>query len=244
MAAVNRCRVNAVSPSGCPSADPGADHGRDPRPDHAADPITRDQRRARTAALILDRGRELFAELGFERTTIRAVAARAGVDPALVMQHYGSKEQLFGACAQWQVDHKKLAQAPREAIPQAVLNDLFAGFEDAEQRDAAVALLRNCLTHPGALGVMRDEVMCEPQQLIAETIGGPDADLRAGLVAAVGIGLALTRFLLEIPAVAQASREDIERVMLPVLAALLDGPPDCANADPPFPDELPAAASG
>ncbi len=57
--------------------------------------IPRDERRRRTEASILDAARELFAADGFERTTIRGVAARAGIDPALVMQHFGSKERLF-----------------------------------------------------------------------------------------------------------------------------------------------------
>lgn len=61
------------------------------------EPITRDERRRRSETAILGAARALFAETGFERATIRAVAARAGVDPALVMQYYGSKEGLFAA---------------------------------------------------------------------------------------------------------------------------------------------------
>ncbi|MCU1594221.1 MAG: transcriptional regulator, TetR family, partial [Frankiales bacterium] len=134
---------------------------------------------------------ELFAELGFERTTIRAVAARAGIDPALVMQYYGNKEGLFAAAAQWHVDHKRLSEAALEAIPRTALDDLFTNFEDAAHRDSAIALLRNCLTHEKALHIMRDDVMCEPQAAIAKTIGGDDADLRAGLLGAAMIGVTI-----------------------------------------------------
>lgn len=183
---------------------------------------SREERRRRTEATILEAARELFAETGFERTTIRAVASRAGVDPALVMQYYGNKEGLFAAAARWHVDHKKLSEASLSEVPMTALDDLFSGFEDPEKRDGAIALLRNCLTHESALGVMRDDVMCEPQAMIAKTIGGDEAELRAGLLGATMIGITIAKYLLEIPAVQAASREQIERVMAPVLKALVD----------------------
>jgi AcrR family transcriptional regulator len=184
--------------------------------------VPREERRRRTEQAILEAAREHFAEEGFERTTIRAVAAQAGIDPALVMQYYKNKEGLFAAAAQWHVDHKRLSEASLEQVPLTALDDLFSHFEDPALRDSAIALLRNCLTHTTALGIMRDDVMCEPQAMIAKTIGGPDAELRAGLLGATMIGLTIAKYLLEIPSVAGASREDIERVMLPVLKALAD----------------------
>jgi hypothetical protein len=71
---------------------------------------------------------------------------------------------------------------------------------------------------------MRDEVMCHRVAGVARTIGGDDAELRAGLLGACMIGLGMARYLLEIPAVAGASREDVQRLMEPVLRALVDPP--------------------
>lgn len=190
-----------------------------------SDKLPREERRRRTEATILDAARELFAETGFERTTIRAVAARAGVDPALVMQYYRNKEGLFAAAARWHVDHKRLSEAPLADIPLTALDDLFTGFDDPERRDGAIALLRNCLTHDVARDVMRDDVMCEPQVMIARTIGGDDGELRAGLLGATMIGLTIARYLLEIPAVKGATREQIEAIMTPVLTALVQPAP-------------------
>ena len=152
----------------------------------------------------------------------RSVAARAGIDPALVMQYYGNKEGLFAASARWHTLHKQMYDASREQIPATAIADLFERFEDPVTRDASIALLRNCLTHDTALRIMRDDVMCERQASIAATIGGPDAELRGALVGALMMGLSLGRFLLEIPALKAASREDVERVLLPVLALLVD----------------------
>jgi AcrR family transcriptional regulator len=183
--------------------------------------VPREERRRRTEAAILEAARELFADVGFEKTTIRSVAAKAGIDPALVMQYYGNKEGLFAASARWHVDHKRMIDATLGEIPQTALDDVLAAFEAPATRDATVALFRNCLTHDSALEIVRDEVLCENQATVAKTIGGDDADLRAGLLAATLMGLTLARYLLRIPAVESASREDLERVLLPVLTALV-----------------------
>ena len=192
----------------------------------------RDERRRRTEANILDAARELFAELGFERTTIRAVAARAGIDPALVMQYYGSKEQLFAAAARRTKRHESVLEAGREQLSAALLADLFDGMESESDREALSALLRNCLTHPEAGRIMRDEVMCERSRAISATIGGEEAELRAGLMAACMIGLSVARYALEIPSVAGASREDVERLLEPALRVLVGPPPAPGSGTP------------
>ncbi len=188
-------------------------------------PVSRDERRRRTEAAILEAARGLFAETGFERATIRGVAAAAGVDPALVMQYFGSKEKLFTEATRWAHDQVSVLDVPREQVPAAALADLFETFEGAAGRDGAIALMRSCLTHPEANRTLRDDVMCSVSSGVADRIGGEDADLRAGLLAACVMGLGLSRYLLQIPAVTDASRADIERVLEPALRALLD-PPD------------------
>ena len=193
----------------------------DPSAPPEAERVPREQRRQRTESAILEAARELFAELGFERTTIRGVAGRAGIDPALVMQHFGSKEGLFAAAARWSSEHEQVRTASRADLPAAALADLLAKFEDAD-RESAVALLRNCLTHPSASRIVRDEVMCERAASVAATLGGDDAALRAGLIGACMIGLGMARYLLEIEPVASASHEDLHRLMEPVLRALVD----------------------
>ncbi|MDQ6650557.1 MAG: TetR family transcriptional regulator [Actinomycetota bacterium] len=184
--------------------------------------LPREERRRRTETAILTAAQELFAEHGFERTTIRGVAAGAGVDPALVMQYYGCKEDLFAAAARWKDDEQRVLQAPLAAVPDAALADLFAHFEDGATRDSMIALMRNCLTHPSAAAIMRDRVMCERKDAVAAKITGADVELRAGLFAACMMGLAMARYLLEVPPVCSAPREDVERLFRPVLRALVD----------------------
>lgn len=180
--------------------------------------VSREERRRRTEATILASARELFAELGFERTTIRGVASRAGVDPALVMQHFGSKEGLFTASARWHVDQKRITHVPRVDLPHTVLDDLLRSGEDG----GSLALLRSCLTHEAAREVVREEVLGEVHDAVARTIGGADAELRAGLLVGISFGLSIGRYLMEVPGLADASRDDLERVLLPMLEALVE----------------------
>lgn len=189
-----------------------------------AEHVTRDERRRRTETAILDAARELFAREGFERTTIRAVASAAGVDPALVMQHYGSKEQLFAAATRWSNEHSSMLAATSDSLARAAIEDLLAHFGSDEQGDAAIALMRNCLTHPTALAAMRDEVMCDRKAAVAGLLEGEDVELRAGLFAAVMVGLGMTRYLIQLEPVASAAPEDLHRLLEPVLRALIDPP--------------------
>lgn len=187
-------------------------------------PLSREERRRRTEAAILNAARELFAERGFQRTTIRAVAAAAGIDPALVMQHFGSKDGLFAAAAHSTVEHDTLVEATEEQLPRAALEHVLAGYEDPQRRESAVALLRSSLTHPAAAEAMRDDVIAPAQATVAQTIGGDDAELRAALLNACTLGLTTARYILRIPILARASHQDLERVLEPALRAIVTPP--------------------
>jgi AcrR family transcriptional regulator len=191
-----------------PTLSPGSDSAERP---------SREERRRRTEATILEAARELFAELGYERATIRGVASRAGVDPALVMQYFGSKEGLFSASARWHVDQKRVSRASRGDLPHTVIEDLLRSGDDG----GALALLRSCLTHEAAREIVREEVIRHSHAAVARTIGGPDAELRAGVLAGVVLGLTLGRNLMKVPGLADASPEDLERVLLPLLEGLV-----------------------
>ncbi|MFD6859193.1 TetR family transcriptional regulator [Rhodococcus sp. NPDC060090] len=194
--------------------------------------VSRAERRKRTEAAVLSAARRQFAEHGFERTTIRAVAADAGIDPALVMQLFGNKEQLFSAAAHASVDLHSLVEAPAADLPEAAAAHLFSGFEDPSRREGSEALLRSCLTHPLAGKILRDQVMAPAQATVAATIGGTDAELRAAVLNACTLGVTIARYLLKVPAMAQADRGDLERILEPALRALVQAQPDPSDHRP------------
>lgn len=188
----------------------------------AGQSLPREERRRRTEAAILAAARELFAERGFQGTSIRAVAAAAGIDPALVMQYFGNKDGLFAAAARSTVELDPLLEATSHELPRAALGHVLAGYEDPQRRDSSVALLRSSLTHPTALEVMREEVIGPAQSTVARTIGGQDAELRAAVLNACTLGLTIARYIFRIPVLARASQEDLERIMEPALRAIVE----------------------
>ncbi|GAA4446844.1 TetR family transcriptional regulator [Actinokineospora soli] len=181
----------------------------------------RDEQRERTRQAIFRAAAELFAEHGYERTTIRAVARRAGADPSAVMQHFGSKERLVAAVAAASVDSRSLVDAVAEALARAAVEHVLARFDDPGDGAAAIALLRSSLTHPTAGDILRDDVMAPVQRRVAETIGGADARERAALLNACALGVSIARYLLRDPVLAGMDRDRLADLLTPAMRAIV-----------------------
>ncbi len=173
-------------------------------------PMTsRPARRAATQARILDAARQEFGDRGFEATTVREVARRAGVDPSLVLQHYGSKSALFTASIQLPADE------PEEAADHlADVLKVRAAALPPEMR----ALVRSVLTVPEASEAVRRHLDERIGNLAAGN-GGPDAELRAAIAVSSILGLTVARHFLRLRAVSSASDDDLARVAIQALTA-------------------------
>src|SRR5205814_2928039 len=106
--------------------------------------VTRPRRSDATRAAILDAARERFAADGYERATIRAIAADARIDPAMVMRYYGNKEKLFAAAAEFDLRLPDLAAIPRGRLGRTVVGVFLDPWEPDETMPA---LLRAPVTH-------------------------------------------------------------------------------------------------
>jgi AcrR family transcriptional regulator len=160
----------------------------------------------------------MFAERGYERTTIRAVAAAAGVDAGLVMHYFGSKERLFASAAKLAPD--ELATGADEELAESLLGALRKRLDD--EPVASLALLRSMLTHPDAASDYRHAAERWLEQ-IQDAIPGRDADLRASLVGAVVQGVVVQRYLLRLGRLADAPADAIIEVLRPCFQALVGG---------------------
>ncbi|WP_141494217.1 TetR/AcrR family transcriptional regulator [Kytococcus schroeteri] len=143
--------------------------------------------------------REQFARLGYERTTIRAVASAADIDPSMVMRYFGSKEGLFAAAAPIDLEFPTLPDGTRGAAGQRLVEHFFTRWED----DAAlVALLRRAMTDEQAAEALHGLLVQQVAPAIAELCPlGADPASRAGLVATQMLGVATCRYLLRLPPV-------------------------------------------
>lgn len=181
-----------------------------------------ERRSDRTKAAILQATRERLAAHGYDRTTIRAVAADAGIDPSMVMRYFGSKAQLFDAALNVDLSLPDLHDIRPNELP-AVLVDVFLDrWERAPTSDALLVLLRSAVTNEHAAAQMRQIFAAQVAPALAATLGPEVAAARAGLVAAQLLGLALTRYLLRLPAVTSLSREQVQDVLTPAIRATLD----------------------
>src|SRR5690349_17960728 len=102
---------------------------------------------AETKAVILAAAKERFAESGFERATIRAIAADANIDPSMVMRYFGNKDQLFAAAADFDLEIPDLSSVDRADIGARVVDY----FMDRWERDEAlIVLLRSSTSNDAA----------------------------------------------------------------------------------------------
>ena len=173
-----------------------------------------------TRAAILAAAREQFAAVGYQAATIRAIAAAAQIDPALVMRYYGSKERLFAAAAEFDLRLPDLADTPRDAIGAA----LVAHFLDRWEGDETLmALLRTAVTHEAVAERMQAIFATQLGPLVARLAGEPRAAAasRAGLIATQILGLALCRYVLKLPPIVAMKRGEIVRRVGPTLQAYL-----------------------
>lgn len=174
-----------------------------------------------TRAAILDAARERFAADGYERATIRAIAADARIDPAMVMRYYGSKERLFAAAAEFDLRLPDLAAIPRRRLGATVIGVFLDRWEHDE---TLTALLRAAVTNPAAADRMRAIFATQLGPAVAR-LGMPPAEARhrAGLVATQMLGLGLCRYALRLPPVVALSRAEAVAWLGPTVQRYLTG---------------------
>jgi AcrR family transcriptional regulator len=176
---------------------------------------TRAQQRRQTEVRILTAACQMFAELGYERTTIRAVAKAAGVDPGLVMHYFGSKDELFARAARLPAD--ELPSGTAEQMADSLLDSLAKRLDS--EPVASLAVLRSMLTNTDAAD--RYRAAGEPQlSQITAAIPTPDAELRASLLSAIVHGVIIERYLLRLGRLADVSPAEIIDLLRPCFRTL------------------------
>jgi AcrR family transcriptional regulator len=178
-----------------------------------------------TRADILEAARASFAELGYDRTSVRGVAARAGVDPALVHRFYGSKDDLLAAAL-------TVALNPGERIPELMEGDVGAlgervvryflsVWEQSPSREVLIGMLRSAATNERAAAQLRQFFGREVLGRIAARLGHEDAELRATLAGSQLLGLAMARYIIRFDPIASAEPQTIVETIAPTLQRYL-----------------------
>ncbi len=183
--------------------------------------------RSDTRSRVLGAARTSFGERGFEGATIRDIALRAGVDPALVRHYFGTKQQLFVAAMELPFDLDlmvtRLLDGPREELGERFVRFILALWEAPANRSLLLGVVRSASTDPIAAAMLRRLLAEGPFLALARAIDQPDAALRATLAGSQLIGLAIARYVVAVEPLASASTEVLVRALGPTVQRYLAG---------------------
>ena len=178
-----------------------------------------------TREAILKVARRGFATRGYDATSLRLIAAEAEVDPALVIHYFGTKDNLFvaatGLPAGLPGAIASLAGIPVTDFPAALVRAYLELVDSDDSRNAILALVRSAVSHERAAAMLREFLTAQLLPVIARLTQRDDARLRASLVAAQLIGIAVLRHVIRVEPLVRATPDDIAAVAAPAIGQYL-----------------------
>lgn len=182
-----------------------------------------------TRAVIVEAARTEFAAQGYDATSLRGIARAAGVDPALMHHYFGGKPQVFAEVMSIPVDIASLVggvvSAPRERVGEVLVRTFLRVWDEPDGRLRFQALMRSSVSHEEAARMLREFLVREIFGKVTSAFAGQDppagVELRAALAAAQMVGMAMLRYVLEFPAVVEATPEELVAQLGPVLQGYL-----------------------
>lgn len=178
--------------------------------------------KADTRNVILAAARRLFADAGYDQTSVREVAAAAGVDPAMIRHYFGSKAELFRATMGWPFKPDQIAGqvlgGERDEIGERLTRVFFEAWEQSDSRAPLLAILRGAATHIESANLVRQFIHGQVYSHIAASLDEPDAELRIDLAMAQLLGIAYLRHILQVEPIASTPVEELIRQVAPAIS--------------------------
>jgi AcrR family transcriptional regulator len=177
-----------------------------------------------TRATILDAARSAFAESGFAGTTVRGVAAAAGVDAALVHHYFGTKDDLFLAAMELPFDPRRAIAAAiaggLDGAGERLLRAFLSLWDDPEVSPVLVGIVRSAL-QPGGERLLTQGIVPVLLLPVGESLGIDRPEVRMPLVVSQVAGLILTRYLVGLEPIASMPAETVVATYAPVIQRFL-----------------------
>jgi AcrR family transcriptional regulator len=180
-----------------------------------------------TRAALVEAAHQVFSESGYEGATVRAIAARAGVDAAMVNHWFGGKEGLFAQVV------LRLPVDPQDLVATLLDGDLdglgerivrrFLGVWDSTAGGTFPALVRSLASHDQAAVGLRDFLIRHILARVVTRIRADQPQLRAGLCASQLIGIGMIRYVAKFDPLATADVETVVAAVGPTLQRYLTG---------------------
>jgi len=182
---------------------------------------------------VLNAARRLFAEHGYDKTTIRAIGREANVDAALVHHFFGTKEQVFVAAMELPFEPSvvllPMLSGPRDQRAERIVRFFLSVWHDPVSREPFVALLRSAATNEQAAATFREFLESALLSRAADALGMPR--LRIASAAAQMVGIGLLRYVVGEETLAHADEEEIAALLIPVVNWYLNGTPLPSRVD-------------
>ncbi|MEV0386223.1 TetR family transcriptional regulator [Nonomuraea sp. NPDC050643] len=180
----------------------------------------------RTKEQILTAAIESFVAHGYGGTTIRAVARAAGVDPALVMHFFGSKDGLFAAAIKESMPVTLMVEAidgDEAHIAERLAARYLSLWEDPAHGPTLKAVLQAAAATPAAADLLKDLMRTELLGPLMRNLSQDHAELRTLLAASHMIGLAMMRYVLKVEPLASTPAHLVAAAVAPALQRYLTG---------------------
>lgn len=176
-----------------------------------------------TRGEILAAARQVFAEKGFDKASVRGIAREAAVDPALVHHYFETKEGLFVAAMHLPIDPVEvlgqLMEGPREEIGERLVRLILTVTADEEARTPVLALMRSAMTNEQAVHMMREFITNALLYRVADGLGVSHLRIEAAFAQLIGVVLA--RYVLKLEPLASADLEDLVELLGPTVQRYL-----------------------
>lgn len=177
---------------------------------------------------ILAAARTAFGEVGYDRATIRAIAAAAGVDPALVHHYFRTKEDLYAAAIRMPISPAAVSDTvlggDLTELGERMATLFFSVWEQPEGREPLLAMLRGAMTgNDAGVDAFREFASRALLGRLVVAIDRPDARLRTQLALGQLLGVAMLRYVIRMDPVASAPTEEVVAMVAPVLQHHLVG---------------------
>jgi len=180
----------------------------------------------RTREAIETAAKELFSSNGFERTTVRDIGARAGIDPSMIIRYFGSKDALFARVAKPDLHLPDLNGVAVCAIGEAMVRHFLEQWEGDQAGRGLPVLLRSAASNEEAAERLRDIFRAQVFPAIARVGPAETAVVRAGLVASQLLGLAMARYVLRLPPVVAMPADVLIRCIGETIQRYATGQPE------------------
>jgi AcrR family transcriptional regulator len=178
-----------------------------------------------TRQLILKKAGTAFSEQGYDKTSLRAIARLAKVDPALVTHYFGTKDQLFATLMRLPDNLASqvaaLAAAPSADRGERVVRFFLALWENEATRQSLLAVFRSAVSQPQAADSLRAFISDALLGPLAATLDLPEPRLRATLAGSQLIGLAIVRYIIRMEPLASLDVESVVFWLAPTLQRYL-----------------------